>query len=125
MLWVPIPRCALHYDRRNRAQPPDDLSRLVKPSYMSIAGRQNPVGHRKGRRQVERGQQVCRRLLEPAAEEIGLAYNIQMSCHATAWAKPQIVLKMLDRDIGLAGKDPKQSAPVPTAGMARVERETT
>ena len=32
---------------------------------------------------------------------------------------------MLEGDIRLAGKDPEQSARVPTAGMVRIERQTT
>jgi hypothetical protein len=70
-------------------------------------------------------QQICHRLVEPAAEKVGLANHVEIRCHAVARAELQIVLKMLDRDVGLAGKNPEQSAPVPTTGMTWVERQTT
>ena len=125
MLRVPVARCALHHDGRDGAQPPNDVTRFVKPSHMRVAGRQHAIGHREARSQFERGQQVCCRRIEPAAEEVGFAISVQIGCHAVARAKAQIGLKMLEGDIRLAGKDPEQSAPVPTAGAVRVKRQTT
>ena len=112
MLWVPIPRCALHYDRRNRAQPPDDLSRFVEPSQMRITGRENAVGHRETRSPFERFEQLCRRIVEPAAEEVGFANSVQIICPAITRAEAQEGLKMLEREIGFAGKYPENAAPV-------------
>ena len=66
---------------------------------MRVAGSQHPVGHREARRQIERGQQVCLRLLETAIEEVSFANSVQVGCHATPRAEPQIVLEMLEREI--------------------------
>ena len=92
---------------------------------MRVAGSENAIGHRKARRQFERGEQVCRRLVEPAAEEVALRQFRSDKCHAITRAEAQIALKMLEREIGLAGKNPEQCAPVPAAGVARVESEAT
>ena len=80
---------------------------------MRVAGREHAIGHRETGYQIERGQQVRRRLVEPAAEEVGFADPIQISRHAVARAEPQVVLKMLERSIGLAGKDPVIPSVIP------------
>ena len=102
------------------AQPPNDLLRVVEPSLVRVAGCQHAVGHREGRRQIERGQQVCRRLVETAAEEVGFADSVQIGCPAIAGAGAQVSLEMLEREVGLPGKNPEQTAPVPPVRMTRV-----
>ena len=53
----------------------------------------------------ERCKQVCLRLLETATEEVSFANSVQVSCHATPRAEAQIVLEMLEREIGFTGKN--------------------
>jgi hypothetical protein len=114
VLGVAIPHRTFHHHRRNRAHPRDDLLRLVEPSHMRVAGSENAIGYWEARSPFERGEQVCRRLIEPAAEEMGFAYGRQIRRHTFTWAEAQIGPKVLKCEIGLTGKKPKQSAPVPT-----------
>jgi hypothetical protein len=67
--------------------------------------------------------QVCRHLVKPATEEEGLAKAVQITWHTVTRAEAQIDLKMLESEVGLAGKDPQQAAPVPPASEARVEAQ--
>jgi hypothetical protein len=63
--------CRLHDGRPDRVQPPDDLMRFVEPSHKHIARREDAVSHREARCQLERRQQVRRRVVKPAGEEVG------------------------------------------------------
>src|SRR5215471_495721 len=91
---------------------------------MRIAGSEDAVGHREGRGKIERREQVCRRLLEPATEEVGFANSVQIDWHTVARAEAEVSLKVFEREIGLPGKNPEQSTPVPPPRQARVEGET-
>jgi hypothetical protein len=124
VLRVPIPRCALHHDTRNHAQPPDDLSRFVEPPHVRVAGSEDAIADRKTRSPLERSKQVCRRLVEPKTKEVCLTDPIQIGGQPVTRAKPQIIPEMVEREFGLTGKDPEQPAPVPSASMARVEGQT-
>ena len=81
-------------------------------------GRSRFIAARDG---FKRAEQVCRRLVEASTEEISFANRGQIHCHAVTRAEAQEGLKMLDRETGLAGKDPEHTAPVPTGSEARVE----
>jgi hypothetical protein len=91
---------------------------------MRVAGGEDAIGDRKTRSPLKRAKQVCRRLVEPTTKEVRLTDPVQIGGQPVTRTKPQIVLEMLDRDIGPAGKDPEQCAPMPTASMVRVESQT-
>jgi|HubBroStandDraft_2_1064218.scaffolds.fasta_scaffold20733_3 hypothetical protein len=68
-------------------------------------------------------QQLRRRLVKPAFEEIGLSHRDQWGTHTLARAQAQRGLEVLDREVRLTGKYPDDTAQIPAAGEARVERE--
>jgi hypothetical protein len=68
-------------------------------------------------------KQLRRRFVKLTFDEIGRAYHRQGRTHALARSQPQRGLDMLDREIGMTGKNPEKSAKKPAEGAARVEGE--
>jgi hypothetical protein len=72
---------------------------------------------------LEWQEQLRRRFVKPALNEIGVSHRGQRRTDTLARAQAQRGLKMLDREIGLARGEPEIAAHKPTAGEARVERQ--
>src|SRR5271155_5990350 len=70
-------------------------------------------------------EQLRRRFGKLAFEEMGFADQAQGRALSLAWAQSQRHLCMLDREIGLTGPQPENTAQKPAAGEARGEREGT
>src|SRR5882757_5906729 len=70
-------------------------------------------------------QQLRRRFIELALEEIGPTYHGKRVTHTLARAQTQRGLDVLDREIVLTDQEPDLTAEIPTAGEARVQSERT
>src|SRR5215469_15421391 len=91
---------------------------------MRITGCENPIGHDEIRSLLQRREQLCRGVVEPTIVKESLANPGQIVCQPIAGAQAQKPLEMLQRQIGLAGKKPNQTAQIPTASKTRIESET-
>src|SRR6516225_11239470 len=104
-------------------QPRDNLFGLVEPPHMGIAARQRAVWRGVCGAFVDRYKKLGDRCIELPLEHMRGADHRQMRTEPLARAEAQRVLDMRDRQVGLAGPQTKETADIPSAGGARVERE--
>ena len=90
---------------------------------MGIARGENTVRVRIARIFLNGQEQLRRRFVKLAFEEMGFADQAQGRTHSLEWAQPQRGLGMLDREIVLTGPEPENATQKPAAGEARGEHE--
>src|SRR5208282_3177714 len=120
VLGVPVLAEVRYHERRDGAQPRDDLSRVVEPTHMGVAGGERAIRAREAGILLDREEQLRHRLIEAPAEEMGVAYLQERRADPGARTEAQRGLDMLDRDVGLACPIPEGAADVPAAREARV-----
>src|SRR5262249_24564136 len=116
---------ARHNNGGNGPQPVDDLSRLIEPPHMRVAGGENAIWPWIAWVLLDREEQLRHGLIEAPAEEMRIAYCYERRADAGAGTEAQRGLEMLDRDVGLARQVPEYTAYVPTARVVRVNRQGT
>ena len=70
MLRVPQVAGARYYDRGNGPQPRDDVSCIVEPAHMGIAGGEKAIRHRVARILLDREEQFLHGLIEAPRREM-------------------------------------------------------
>ncbi len=70
MLGVPKVAGVRYHDRGDGAQPRDDLSRVVEPTHMGVAGGEKAIRARKARILLDREEQFRHCLIEAPSEEM-------------------------------------------------------
>ena len=114
-----------YYDRRNGAQPADDLSCVVKSAHMRITRGEIAIRLREARILLNRQEQFRRGLFEAPAEEVSATEYSERRAGAGTGTKAQRGFDMFDRNIGLACPIPKSATYRPAARKARVECQGT
>ena len=79
-----------------------DLSCVIKPSHMRVAGGENAIRPWIALILLNREDQVWQCLLEAPSEEMGDAYYSGLRADAGARTEPSRSFEMLDSDVGLA-----------------------
>ena len=102
MLGVPQEAGVRYHDRGDGAQPRDDLSRVVEPAHMRVAGGEIAIRLRVAWILLDREEQLRHCLIEAPAEEMRGAYYEERRADAGAGTEAQRGFDMLDRDVGLA-----------------------
>ena len=75
VLGVAKRRIARHDNRGNGAQPGDGRTRLTEPAHVRIACRKDPICPRRAWIVLNSEEQIRRRFVEPAFEEMGPAQH--------------------------------------------------
>src|SRR5262245_10492606 len=125
MLRVAERRIARQHLRSQRPQPVNDRSRLVEPSHMSVARSEPAVGPWPDRGLLRCHEQLCRRLIEAAKEEVCDAEHPEVVADTGAWAEAERLLHLLDGKAGLARPDTEGTPQIPRPRKARIERKST
>ena len=127
MFWVPQETGVRYYDRGYGAQPRDNLSRVVEPTHMGVAGGETAMRQREARILLDREEQLRYSLTEAPAGEMRGAYYKDRRADADAGTEAQRGFGMLDRDVGLARPQPECAADKPAArefGLTASARST-
>jgi hypothetical protein len=109
--------CVRHQNRDDGAQPLDDPAGLVESPQMGVAGGENAICAWIVFLGREKELRHC--LIEAPAEEMRSTDHSESRDDA----KTQRVLDMLDRAIWLLGPHPEDTAVIPAACVARIERQ--
>jgi hypothetical protein len=112
-------------NRGNGPQSRNDLSGVVEPTHLRVAGGEIAIRHRKTWILLDRQKQLRRCLIEPSIEKMREAYYNKRRFDADARAEAQRGLGMLDPEIRLARPGPEDAAGEPALREIRVERERT
>jgi hypothetical protein len=102
VLGVPILAGVRYHDAGNAPQPRDNLSCIVEPTHMSVAGREKAMRRREAWILLDREEQLRHGIIEAPSEEMRHTYRKERRADAGAGTEAQRGLIMLDRDIGLA-----------------------
>src|SRR4029077_18350338 len=114
---------ARDYEGSDGAQPGNDFPCLVEPPHLGIARGQIAVRNRIVGVFLDREQELRQCLIETPAEKMRGTDRADSHSDPSPWAKPYRGFEMLDRDVGLTRKPPQDPAHIPTARVARVERQ--
>ena len=98
MLRVPKEANVGYHNRGNGPQSRDDVSGIVEPTHMGVAGGETPIRQREAWIILDREEQLRHGLTETAADEM---CSTQRS-GADAGTEAQRGFSMLDCDVGLA-----------------------
>src|SRR5215469_15650195 len=123
MLRVAKRICRRRNYRGECQQPLDRRLRFVEPAHIRIASGQSTMCWCERRNLLDGDPQRCQRILEAMADEMSMANPGQMETPLTARIETHRGLEMLNRQIGLAGKQAQPAAPIPAKGKAWIERE--
>src|SRR6516225_1334457 len=104
-------------------KPLDRRSRFLEPAHMRIASGESTMCWCERRNLLEGDPQRGHRILEATANEMTMANPGQVETPLTARIETHRGLEMLNRQIGLAGKQAQPAAPIPAKGKARIEHE--
>jgi hypothetical protein len=115
VLGVPELADVRHHDRGDRPQPRDKLSRFFQPAHMRVACGENAVRHREGWIFLDREAEFRHGLVKASADEVGEAHHGERRADAGARTEAQRGFAMLDRDVGLARLEPKDTTDMPAA----------
>src|SRR6516162_6674660 len=105
-------------------KPLDRCARFLEPAHMRIASGQSTMCWCERRNLFEGDPQRCQCIIEAMANEMTMANPRQMETPLTTGIETHRGLEMLDRQIGLAGKQAQPAAPIPAKGKARIEHES-
>src|SRR5271169_3057197 len=119
VLGVPIEAGVRYHERRDGAQPRDDLSRVVEPTHMGVAGGERAIRAWEAGILLDREEQLRHGLLEAPTAEMRRAYCLERIADMGAGTEPQRGFEMLDRDVGLARPHLEHAADVPAAREVR------
>jgi len=92
-----------NHGRGNGPQSPDNLSCVVKPAHMGVAGGEIPICKRVARILLDRAEEHRHRLIEATADKMRGAYSNERRANTGARAQAERYLHVFDRDVGLAG----------------------
>src|SRR6516164_2745881 len=124
MLRVAKRICRRRNYRGEGQKPLDRRLRFLDPAHMRIASDESTMCWCERRNLLEGDPQRRQRILEAMANEMSMANPGQMKTPLTARIETHRGLEMLDRQIGLAGKQAQPAAPIPAKGKARIEHES-
>jgi hypothetical protein len=113
------------HDRDNGPQSRNDLSSVVEPTRMGVAGGENARRVREAWIFLDREEQFRYRLIEAPSEEMRGAYHAELGADARARSEAQRSFGVLDRTVGPARVQTLDAADVPTARIARIECKGT
>ena len=125
LLRVRIGKKARYHARRHRPQSLDDGAGFFQPSHMRVTRRESAITLGQAGKFVRRQGKQLRGLIETPTEEVSQADVKPRGSKISAWVEPQRHCQLLDRGIVLAGLNSEHTADIPTAGVARVERNAT
>ena len=102
MLRVPKEANVGYHNRGNGPQSRNDLSGIVEPTHMGVAGGETPIRQREAWIVLDREEQPRHGLTETAAGEMCSTYYKKQRAGADAGTEAQRGFSMLDCDVGLA-----------------------
>jgi len=102
VLRVPQEANVGYHNRGNGPQSRNDLSGVVEPTHMGVAGGEAPICQRKAWIILDREEQLRHGLTETAAGEMCSTYYKKQGAGADAGTEAQRGFSMLDCDVGLA-----------------------
>src|SRR6516164_6290781 len=123
MLGVAKRICRRRNYRGECQKPLHRRSSFVEPAHMRVASGERTMCWCERRNLLEGDSQRGHRILEAMANEMTMANPGQMETPLTTRIETHRGLEMLDRQIGLAGKQAQPAAPIPAKGKARIEHE--
>src|SRR5215470_4107589 len=99
MLRISKLRVGWNYSTGDGAQSPDDISRLVEPPHMGVAGGKVAISRWEARIVLDGEEEIWHRRFVSPADKMGLADNSERKADSPTGAETKRGLDMLDRKI--------------------------
>src|SRR5689334_11484943 len=114
-----------YHDGGNGLQARDDLSCIVEPTHMRVAGGEKAVWLRAAWILLDREEQLRHGLIEASAVQMCRAYCGHRRTDPGTGTETQRGFDMGNRDVGLARPTPEETTDVPATREIRVECQGT
>jgi hypothetical protein len=99
VLGVPIVAEVRYHERGDGAHPRDDLSRVVEPTYIGVAGGEEAIRAREAGILLDREEQLRHGPIEASTEEMRYAYLKERRADPGAGTEAQRGLEVLDHAV--------------------------
>jgi hypothetical protein len=113
VLGVPQMAEIRHHGGGNGTQPRDNLSCIIEPAHMRIAGGENAIWVWSARIVLDREKQFRHCLIKSPSYEMCITHYTEQRADPGAWAQAEGHFLMLDCNVGLARPNSNVAADVP------------
>ena len=110
-------------ERRDGAEPSDDLLGVIEPAHVGIRGGEIAIRHGVALVLLDREDEIGHGLIEAPTEEMRHPYEAPPMAELHAGAQELSYLQMLDRNFWVTRPQPKITTLVPARSVIRVQRQ--